>query len=258
MPRSRSACATCSTPTRRSPTRAQRVRSRLRPDARPQRLRAPDLHVPMSSPAQDSRRFAEIGGFGFAVVAVVALVTAFSELLPMLFGRPFAKWLADLRQPVRDEPRHRPRDPDRRRLGASPFSRARPGAIRRSVRHRDHRDDARDTRPFLWDTRHARRRAAGLVVGRVLLALASNVVQCGILGLVITAAWLYTRIETEHTAAVAQCAVDSARMDEQAAEARLQMLEAQIEPHFLFNTLAQRQAPLRDGSRGGRAHAATT
>ena len=92
---------------------------------------------------------------------------------------------------------------------------------------------------FLWDRRgHARHRAAGLVVGRLLLALASNVVQCGILGLVITAAWLYTRIESDHAAAVAQCAVDSARMDEQAAEARLQMLEAQIEPHFLFNTLA--------------------
>src|SRR6476659_2162660 len=66
----------------------ERLRSGLRADAWPQLLRAPDLHVSMSSPAQDSRRFAEIGGFGFAVVAVVALVTTFSELVPMVFGRP--------------------------------------------------------------------------------------------------------------------------------------------------------------------------
>jgi len=44
--------------------------------------------------AKTRKGFAEIGGFGFAVIAVVALVTAFSELLPMLFGRPFVKWLA--------------------------------------------------------------------------------------------------------------------------------------------------------------------
>jgi signal transduction histidine kinase len=58
------------------------------------------------------------------------------------------------------------------------------------------------------------------------------------LGLLITGAWLYMRAETEQAAVLSQVAVDSARLDEQTAEARLQMLEAQIEPHFLFNTLA--------------------
>jgi signal transduction histidine kinase len=75
-------------------------------------------------------------------------------------------------------------------------------------------------------------------LGAFLVGFGTGLLQTAVLGLVITAAWLYTRTETEHTAAIAQCAVDSARMDEQVAEARLQMLEAQIEPHFLFNTLA--------------------
>ncbi len=58
------------------------------------------------------------------------------------------------------------------------------------------------------------------------------------LGFLIAGAWLYMRAESEHATALEQVALDSARMDEQTAEARLQMLEAQIEPHFLFNTLA--------------------
>jgi signal transduction histidine kinase len=58
------------------------------------------------------------------------------------------------------------------------------------------------------------------------------------LGMLIAGAWLYVRAEAQQSAALEQVALDSARMDEQAAEARLQVLEAQIEPHFLFNTLA--------------------
>ena len=78
-------------------------------------------------------------------------------------------------------------------------------------------------------------------LGGFLLGFTTGVLQSAVLGTVITGAWLYTCTETEHTAAIARCAIDSARMDEQAAEARLQMLEAQIEPHFLFNTLAHVQ-----------------
>jgi hypothetical protein len=58
------------------------------------------------------------------------------------------------------------------------------------------------------------------------------------LGMLIAGAWLYVRAEAEHTETLERIAVDSARLDQQTAEARLQVLEAQIEPHFLFNTLA--------------------
>lgn len=73
---------------------------------------------------------------------------------------------------------------------------------------------------------------------RAMMGIASDLTQHAVVGIVIAGAWLYTCTEADHAAAIAQCAVDSARMDEQTAEARLQMLEAQIEPHFLFNTLA--------------------
>lgn len=59
-----------------------------------------------------------------------------------------------------------------------------------------------------------------------------------LLGLLVAGAWLYARAEETQSAALAQIAVDSARADQQTAEAHLQVLEAQIEPHFLFNTLA--------------------
>jgi signal transduction histidine kinase len=68
--------------------------------------------------------------------------------------------------------------------------------------------------------------------------LGSDIVRFALVGLLISSAWLYMRTETEHAASLEQVAIDSARMDEQTAEARLQVLEAQIEPHFLFNALA--------------------
>jgi signal transduction histidine kinase len=81
-----------------------------------------------------------------------------------------------------------------------------------------------------------------LTSGAVLHSLAVDIVPTWVsfsgIGLLIASAWLYVRAEADHVAALQQCAVDSARMDEQTAEARLLMLEAQIEPHFLFNTLA--------------------
>jgi LytS/YehU family sensor histidine kinase len=59
-----------------------------------------------------------------------------------------------------------------------------------------------------------------------------------LIGLLVAGAWLYVRAEAHYASAIAQCGVDAARSDEQIAQARLSMLEAQIEPHFLFNTLA--------------------
>ena len=72
----------------------------------------------------------------------------------------------------------------------------------------------------------------------VLIYFGGPIVRYSFIGLIIASAWLYVCAEADHAAAIATCAVDSERMDRQTAEARLQVLEAQIEPHFLFNTLA--------------------
>jgi signal transduction histidine kinase len=70
------------------------------------------------------------------------------------------------------------------------------------------------------------------------LVVASMWLRYALIGLLVAGAWLYVRAEAAYAAAIAQCAVDAARSDEQIVQARLSMLEAQIEPHFLFNTLA--------------------
>jgi LytS/YehU family sensor histidine kinase len=57
-------------------------------------------------------------------------------------------------------------------------------------------------------------------------------------GSLIAGAYLYLRAEAETAALTHQCDVDAERMAREVAEARLRVLEAQIEPHFLFNTLA--------------------
>jgi hypothetical protein len=58
------------------------------------------------------------------------------------------------------------------------------------------------------------------------IALGADVARFAFVGIVIASTWLYLRTEAEHVQALDRCAVDAARMDEQTAEARLQLLEA--------------------------------
>ncbi len=91
---------------------------------------------------------------------------------------------------------------------------------------------------MVLDADESPRALADLVLTDFALVYGPDWARYWALGLLITGAWLYMRAEAEQTAALARVAVDSERLDQQTAVARLQMLEAQIEPHFLFNTLA--------------------
>ncbi|HEY6986348.1 MAG TPA: histidine kinase [Rhodanobacteraceae bacterium] len=63
-------------------------------------------------------------------------------------------------------------------------------------------------------------------------------VRYGLLCALFTVVFVYLRIAEESTLRSQQAEVDRARFVQRMEEARLRMLQAQIEPHFLFNTLA--------------------
>lgn len=69
-------------------------------------------------------------------------------------------------------------------------------------------------------------------------ALQQGMLRFGILGALFATVYAYYRNETIDAAALQQAELDQAMLDAQMDEARLQVLQAQIEPHFLFNTLA--------------------
>ncbi|MCA3252015.1 MAG: sensor histidine kinase [Pseudomonadota bacterium] len=67
-------------------------------------------------------------------------------------------------------------------------------------------------------------------------------------GIVLTLAALLREREARALALELQLELERSRVERQAAEARLAQLQAQIEPHFLFNTLANVQALVESGS----------
>ncbi|HEX9274912.1 MAG TPA: histidine kinase [Casimicrobiaceae bacterium] len=74
-----------------------------------------------------------------------------------------------------------------------------------------------------------------------------------ILGGLLTAVGEFYRREAASIKAMQQAEVDRAAFEREMAEARLQVLQAQIEPHFLFNTLANvRRLYDKDPAAGGR------
>jgi signal transduction histidine kinase len=59
-----------------------------------------------------------------------------------------------------------------------------------------------------------------------------------VFGLLLAGIYVYVRQRQESATAMRQLELDRSGLEQRLTEARLQMLQAQIEPHFLFNTLA--------------------
>ncbi len=198
-------------------------------------------HDPMRRRAvgRSRRWFDGLGRTGFVIVALVALVNALRRTINLIFAPPFTDWVAAFLTTF-----------------ASSFLLGL--AVLLAVAWTVHRVPRHGVRQYIAV-------AAGVAmttlvgvtcllafesdgtfglddsqmsVGQAIFILYSFWMRYFLLGALMAGAWLYVRAESEHAAALAQCEVDSARMDNQTAEARLQVLEAQIEPHFLFNTLA--------------------
>jgi signal transduction histidine kinase len=69
-----------------------------------------------------------------------------------------------------------------------------------------------------------------------------------VLGLIIALTAQVRERETRAKAMALQFELERSRLEKQAVDARLALLQAQIEPHFLFNTLANVQALVESGS----------
>jgi len=74
--------------------------------------------------------------------------------------------------------------------------------------------------------------------GGVGWAFVSSWPRYALLALLLTAVYVHVRAADESEAATRRAEVERVRFAQQMDEARLQVLQAQIEPHFLFNTLA--------------------
>lgn len=69
-----------------------------------------------------------------------------------------------------------------------------------------------------------------------------------VLGLIIGLGALYRERDAQANAAALTFALERETLERQAADARLALLQSQVEPHFLFNTLANVQALVEGGS----------
>ena len=190
------------------------------------------------SPGGRGRWFEGIGVTGFAIAAAATLLLALNSTSRVLWTEPLDEWFDAF---LYSTARHgvsaiaillavvwaRNRFPAR---GIGQYAIAAGAAVAASA--------ASWVAIEAWETDGEFGLVPGFTLIRHLYYVGGGQVHSSSIGLVIACAWLYLCAEAEHTAAAEQCAIDAARMARQTAEARLQMLEAQIEPHFLFNTLA--------------------
>jgi hypothetical protein len=180
--------------------------------------------------APRARWYHGLGRHGFAIVAIVALLDALRDSAKFIVMQPFAQWSVYF-------------------ASATAYAALIGCAVLLAVVYVVHRIPRQGSRQYatVFAAVAAAAGASMLAFGSpeepwsletVLFEFVPQWARYSALGMLVAGTWLYMRAEAEHSATLERIAVDSARLDQQTAEARLQVLEAQIEPHFLFNTLA--------------------